>query len=111
LVVDGKRYAVVGVMAPRFSIPGSDAELWTPLSMAGLPTSPGFRYLRVLGRLAPGMTAEAANAQLDVIAARTAQANPADAAGWNTNLMAVPEMIIGTQFRRAVIMLVGVVGF
>src|SRR5262249_11943375 len=109
--VDGKRYAVIGVMPPRFSIPGTDAALWAPLRLAGLPAGHGFRILRVLGRLAPGETVASATTQLDVIAARTAAAFPAEAANWSTNLIACPEMIIGASFRRAVISLAGVVAF
>ncbi|HEY9228889.1 MAG TPA: ABC transporter permease [Gemmatimonadaceae bacterium] len=109
VMIDGKRYTVVGVMPARFLIPGTNAELWTSLPATGLPTGHGYRYLRVLGRLAPGVTLEAANAQLDVIAARTAIAFPRDAANWSTSMMGVPEMIIGTSFRRAVLALGAVV--
>ena len=109
VIVDGKRYSVVGVMPRRFSVPGTNAELWMPLSFTGVPDSHGFRYLRVLGRLAPGVTATDANAQLDVISARIAATFPADAAGWSANILRVPEMIVGTQFRRAMLTLIGVV--
>ena len=111
LSLDGKRYTVVGVMPPRFRVPGTDADVWTPLSLDSAPTSPGARYLRVLGRLAPGFTVATATAQLDVIASSMAKEFPGFSAGWSTKISAVPEMIIGTQFRRAVIMLVGVVAF
>src|SRR5215510_7411233 len=111
LSLDGKRYTVVGVMPRRFFVPGTNAQVWTPLSLVGAPTSPGNRYLRVLGRPAPGFTVATANAQLDVIAASMAKQFPTFSEGWSTKISAVPEMIIGTQFRRAVIMLVGVVAF
>src|SRR5207342_1307059 len=94
-----------------FLIPGTNADLWTPLVLAGLPASHSNRYLRVLGRLAPGVSAAKAHAELDIVAARTASAFPGDAAGWSTAVLPVPEMIIGTSFRRAVITLIGVVVF
>jgi predicted permease len=111
VTVDGQRYAVVGVMPPRFLIPGTNADIWTPLVVAGLPGLHSNRYLRVLGRLAPGVDAARAHAELDVLAARTAKAFPADAADWSTDILPVPEWIIGTTFRRAVITLLGVVAF
>lgn len=111
VVVDGKRYAVVGVMPPRFFVPGTTAAMWTPLSFVKASTVRSERYLRVLGRLAPGVTREAADAQLDAVAERIATADPANAGGWSTYSLSVPEMIIGTQFRRAVLTLTGVVAF
>jgi predicted permease len=111
ITLDGRRYTVVGVMPPRFFIPGTNAEVWAPLSLASASSHHGNRYLRVLGRLSPGVTRESAVADLDLIAQRIAQAYPADAAGWSVNAMAVPEMIIGPQFKRAVVTLIGVVAF
>jgi hypothetical protein len=111
LTLDGKRYTVVGVMPPRFFVPGTNAQVWTPLFIESAPPPTGDRHLRVLGRLAPGYTVASAHAQLDVIAARIAKEIPGFSAGWSTKVSSVPEMIIGTQFRRAVLMLVGVVAF
>jgi putative ABC transport system permease protein len=98
-------------MPPRFFVPGTNAQVWTPLSIESAPPPTGDRHLRVLGRLAPGYTVATAHAQLDVIAARTAKEIPGYSEGWSTKVSSVPEMIIGTQFRRAVVMLVGVVAF
>jgi putative ABC transport system permease protein len=111
ITLDGRRYMVVGVMPSRFVIPGTPAQLWAPLSLSGAPTLHSNRYLRVLGRLAPSVSPENARRELDVIAQRIAQTFPADAAGWSTNMMSVPEMIVGTQFKRAILTLVGVVAF
>ena len=111
ILLDGRAHRVIGVMPPRFFVPGSPAPLWTPLSLEGAPTDHGNRYLRVLGRLAPGVTLDRARAELDVIATRLATGFPATNAGWAVNAMAVPEMIIGSPFRRAVLVLLGVVGF
>jgi predicted permease len=111
LRLDDATYTVVGVMPPRFSVPGSAAQIWTPLSLAGAPEDHGNRYLRVLGRLAPGATIERARLEMDVIAARLSAEHPETNKTWSVNIVAVPEMIVGTQFRRAVLALVGVVAF
>lgn len=111
LVLDGKRYAVVGIMPPRFLVPGTSAQLWIPLSFANAPNERGNRYLRVLGRLAPGATLTQAQRELDVIADRIAKSYPRDADGWGTALVPVRDLIIGTQFERALLTLVGVVAF
>src|SRR5439155_13682990 len=111
LTIDGRKLTVIGVMPLRFVIPGSAAQLWTPLSLTGASPDHGNRYLRVLGRLAPGVSLERARSDMDVIAGRIAQQHPETNTGWTVNLVSVPEMIVGTQFRRAVLLLVGVVGF
>jgi putative ABC transport system permease protein len=111
LTIDGLRHMVVGVMPPRFSIPASGAEIWTPLLLASASTDHSNRYLRVLARLAPGVTVERARLQMDAIAAALGQEHPATNGKWSVNMMSVPENIVGTQFRRAVMVLLGVVGF
>jgi predicted permease len=111
LLIDGHAYRVIGVMPPRFIVPGTPAEIWTPLSLAGASDDHGNRYLRVLARLAPGMDVDRARTELDVIAGRLAVQHPGTNTGWTVNMMPVTEMIIGTDFRRAVLVLLGVVGF
>ena len=114
VALDGVPVTVVGVMPPRFWIPGTPAQVWTPLSLAGTDQKMldhANRYLRVLGRLAPGVTREAALARLDVVAARLARDHPATNGPWTVNAMAVPEMLVGKEFRSAVLILLGVVGF
>lgn len=111
LTIDGRRHSIVGVMPPRFVIPGSAAGMWTPLSFANAPVDRGNRYLRVLARLAPGATLEQARLQMGEVATRLAVAHPGTNGPWSVSIRSVPEMIIGEQFRRAVLALLGVVGF
>jgi putative ABC transport system permease protein len=111
VVIDGKRHTVVGVMPPRFSIPPMTAEIWTPLSLPTVTSDHSNRYLRVLARLTPGVTLERAREQMDAIAAALGQEHPGTNGKWSVNMLSVPEMIVGTQFRRAVLVLLGVVGF
>jgi predicted permease len=111
LTIDGVTHSVVGVMPPRFWVPGTPAELWVPLSLAGASDDHSSRSLRVLARLAPGATVERARMEMEVIARRLARQHPATNASWSVNMMPVTEMIIGTDFQRAVLVLLGVVGF
>ncbi len=111
ITIDGRRHTVIGVMPPRFSIPATSAVIWTPLSLANAMADRGNRYLRVLARLAPGVTLERARSQMDAIAAALAQEHPETNRSWSINMMSVTEMVVGTQFRRAVLALLGVVGF
>ena len=111
LTLDGKPVTVVGIMPRRFWVPGTPAQIWTPLSLAGASDDHSNRYLRVLARLAPGRTLAQARPEADAISARLARDFPATNAPWTINMMGVPEMVVGRQFRRALLVLVGVVAF
>ena len=111
LTLDGIGVTVVGVMPPRFFVPGTPAQVWTPLSLSGASEDHSKRYLRVLARLAPGTMVDAALAQVNTVAAQLARDYPATNGPWTANAMSVTEMIVGRQFRRSVLVLTGVVAF
>jgi putative ABC transport system permease protein len=89
---------VIGVMPKTFRgiINGGDRDLWFPLqSWSRLGDvreleNRGNRWFRVLSRLAPGVTAPAANAQLQTIAQRMAADFPATNRGRRFNV--VPDL-------------------
>ena len=110
LIVDGQPHTLVGIMPPRFLVPGTSAEVWTPLSLEMASTDHSNRYLRVLARLRPGIDAARGLRELNQIAIRLEREFPATNTGWSVNAMAVTEMIVGRSFRRSVLVLLGVVG-
>lgn len=63
--MDGRSITVLGVMPESFAFPDPDTDAWIP---AGIdPTNPPSRsnhFARILGRLAPGVTMEAATLEL-----------------------------------------------
>jgi putative ABC transport system permease protein len=68
---------VVGVMAARFSFPGT-AELWQPMAlMPGAATAPrNVRNVNGIGRLADGVTIEQARSEVTAMAQRLARDHP-----------------------------------
>jgi predicted permease len=73
---DATQHIVVGVMPAGFNFPG-EAELWLPYSTDGIkPTVRGGWSANVVARLKPGVTRAKAQAEMDVIAGRLAQAYP-----------------------------------
>jgi len=107
--IDGVPHTVVGVMPRAFAIPNNPAELWEPLVLRA-NADRGNRYLRVVGRLAPGATLEAATAELRALAARLGQSFPATNAGWSVSTLTVNETVVGESFRRGSLLLLAASG-
>ena len=83
ITLDDRSYTVVGVMPPGFEFPiqNEPVELWTPIAADASGTDPvtgqrGAHFLRVIGRLKPGVTHEQAQSELTAIAARLEQQYP-----------------------------------
>ena len=76
--LSGVPHEVVGVMGPDFPYPERPYDLWVPLTVNPREMTreiPPFG-LRSVARLRPGVTIEAAQRQMDLIAARLAQRHP-----------------------------------
>ena len=78
--LNGSTYTVVGVLPPRFLFPFRDAEIAVPLTLHSDPrrADRGANFLRVVARLAPGVTVTRAKSDLDAIARRLQQRYPVE---------------------------------
>jgi putative ABC transport system permease protein len=106
--LDGTLHTIVGVMPPEFVVPGNDAQVWTPLRLEENGDR-SLRFLRVFGRLKPGFQVEDAIADLGAVTERLSQAFPVTNGGWSITIRPLNEVVVGPVFRRAVIVLLGVV--
>jgi putative ABC transport system permease protein len=75
VLLDGEPHTIVGVMPPRFwySYPGVD--IWAPFYITGSEHRSS-HYIRVLGRLEPGVTPEQAQDEIGRIATQLAATYP-----------------------------------
>lgn len=78
LIIDGEPRTLVGVMPPHFQAFGSRTEIWTPLSQTRDSDSYANLSGELLARLKPGVTVQAASADLDVIVQRLVADHPKD---------------------------------
>lgn len=80
LELDGSSFTVVGVMPKGFAFPSSEYQLWVSFPDE-LKTSPvrNAGYLKVLARLAPGITLDQARREMAQVAARIGEAHPEEA--------------------------------
>ncbi len=114
LRLDGRLYTVVGVLSPRFRFLNAprDTDVWLPLGSDPFTDrryARGVRSAAVLGRLKPGVTLEAAQTEVNTIAARLATTYPGDNRGRGMVAMSLREQIVG-RLRPAILVLLGAVG-
>jgi len=79
LRIDDESYQVVGVMPEGFQFPRGDTQLWMPLQFprsASNADGREVRFLRVVGRLKPGISWQQAEEQVQTISKRLAEAYP-----------------------------------
>ena len=110
--LDSKAATIVGVLPRTFEFAqGNSAPLWVPLHASGqLLDRRSLRWFNVLGRLAPGVTANQANAEMKGIAAQLAYAYPKENDSISVVLMPFRDRIVG-KVRPLLLVLLGAVGF
>jgi len=102
LDVDGRPWRVVGVMPPEFDMPQRSA-FWVPWDLAAaypaarFPDGPprDFRFLQVAGRLADGVSIEAAASWGDLVSAQLAAEHPDVNRGWTLRLIPLRDHLLG----------------
>lgn len=102
---------VIGVMPRGFSYP-EKAELWMPQTTFGDPgygVRTGHNW-RIVGRLAPGITAKQAQADIGAIERRIKQQYPSPFQGKDAAVTPLASQIAG-EVRRPLLLLFGAVGF
>ena len=109
LTLDGRAYTVVGVMPSSTNF--GPIQLWTPLALdPALADNRERRFLRVVGRLKPGVTIERANAALARVAARMERDHPDTHSGWTALAEPIDERLVG-DIRPALKVLTAAVAF
>jgi putative ABC transport system permease protein len=102
LTIGDQPYTIVGVAPP--GLPG-EVELWPRWRFPNdLLAHRDWHLVQVYGRLAPGVTPEAAQRELNVIAGRLATAYPQTNTGWSVSAVPLPDQLVG-DVRPALTML------
>jgi putative ABC transport system permease protein len=106
ITLGGVPYTIVGAGARGLALP-AEVDIWAPFQT---DTTLGRRndFLQVIGRLAPGATAETAEVELATIARRLEAEYPASNAGWGVELIGLHERIVG-EIRPALLVFLGAV--
>ena len=111
VVLGGTPHTIAGVLPKGFHFARSrDAEIWTPL----VPSTDErerrrFRWLNLVGRLAPGATVAQAEAELDAVARRLGELYPESNAGSEVEVVPLRDELVGSV-RPLLAILLGAVG-
>ena len=115
ITLEGIKFTVIGVMPPSFEFPiqNEPVELWTTIAGDASGADPvtnqrGAHFLRVIGRLKPGVTEEKAQAELTAIAARLEQQYPDTNTHKSLRVDSALKALVG-DIRPALLILLGAV--
>ena len=112
LTLDGEGYTIIGVMPAAASLaswPPMARDLWVPLALTAENRAVRDNHnLAAVARLKPGIGADEARSQLEVIARRLEQAYPEANAGWGATLMSLQDDIVGDIGSTLVLLLAAV---
>ncbi len=107
--LNGLFYTVVGVMPASFDLRADGPELWVPLVLtAAEDASFSSSYLRLVGRLRPGVSLARAQREVDAVARRLAVEHPEDDARYRARLEGFLDGTVG-GFRKRLEVLQGAV--
>jgi putative ABC transport system permease protein len=109
LKLDREVHQVIGVMPESFRFP-DDAQLWVPLKLgiedAGLRDA---HFLRVVGRLKPGVDLKRARGEMDLISGRLTEQYPSSNKDLSVNVVSLHDQVVG-KVKPALLALFGAVG-
>jgi putative ABC transport system permease protein len=110
VILNGRSHTVIGVMSAAFEFPDDRIDMWRPMAMsAEQRQNRAGKWLKVVGRLKPGVSIEQASAGMSAVAQQLEQQYPASNAGWGVNLVPLHEEIVGEV--TFLFILLGAVGF
>ena len=109
VALNGPLFTVVGVMPPGLQYP-NDTDVWHRITWDVAQHSRGAHFMESLFRLKPGMTPEAANAELRALTKRLGVENPSTNGEYSARAIPLATEIVGF-FRPALFALFGAAGF
>jgi len=110
--LDDNSVTIIGVLPKEFEFaPRSTADIWVPLHLGtDFATRRNLRWMRVIGRLAPGVKLEQAQSEMRTITAGLAAAYPQQDAAIQVVMVPLRDRIVG-QVQPLLLVLFCAVGF
>ena len=110
LTLNDQRYTVVGVMPPKFKFPYGKFQLWVPLPLTATDEQKRPRRFNAVARLRGETALPTVQAAMTALGAQLDKERP-DPRGWGTRLSQLGAIRVNPGPRRAMLVLLGAVGF
>ncbi|HKV47121.1 MAG TPA: ABC transporter permease [Candidatus Acidoferrales bacterium] len=110
LRVNGESYTVVGVLPPG-PYDRLNEDIFAPLAFKPEQINHDFHWLLVKGRLKPGATIKQAQADMDVVTKRIADAYPKSNKSWSSSVEQMQNDFLGRDTKNAMYLMMGAVAF
>jgi predicted permease len=111
IVLEGVPRVVVGIMPPGFRFLDARPDVFLPLDLTPADRAREDRFLKALGRLAPGVSLGEARIELRQIAVQLQEEYPEANADWTVQLVSLHEDMLGPWGKSASLILMVAVGF
>jgi putative ABC transport system permease protein len=111
IVLDGEAHTVIGVLQKDSPFDRAAAQIWKPLAFQPSNMTRDFRWLGASAKLKPGMTLALAQAEMDVVGRRIANASPDSNKGWGVAVDRLADVLIGPQLQTAITILFAATSF
>ena len=105
--LNGTAYTIVGIAPTALSLL-TNGDVWVPLIINPPREARLNHVIFVVGRLKPGITIAAAQAEMDTIATRVGQQYP-EVKEWGIRLITFSDTFVSSQLRTALLVLLGAV--
>src|SRR5580658_6662815 len=110
ITLDGERYSEIGIMPRAFDYPPG-VQLWMPIALPDSAASDyHHHYVRVMGRLKPGVSVAQAQAQMTTLALQIGAEQPTTDAGNGVKIASLRRELAG-DIQTPLYVLSGAVGF
>jgi len=110
ITVSGEPMEIVGIMPPGFQFLDRNIDAWLPLALPAQARTPRGRSIRVVARLKPGVSLEAARREMTRIAGGLAAEFPNTNNNWSADVQRLDQHVAG-DLRPTLLVLLGAVGF
>jgi putative ABC transport system permease protein len=107
---DRRPTTIVGVMPANSPFDRGFTDVWRPLAFGAGERTRDYHWLRVVARLAPGVTFEQAQANMDAIGTGIARDYPDVKKGWSVRLDRLADQTVSTNLQQSLQVLLGAVG-
>ncbi|HNJ43550.1 MAG TPA: ABC transporter permease, partial [Acidobacteriota bacterium] len=116
MTINHQKCTIVGVMPSTFQFPSAETELWKPIAFTPdqfQVDQRGSHWLRIIGRLNPGISLAQAQAEMTTVAERLQLQNPdyyESNSGWGITVSALQEEQT-REVRPTLVLMLAAVGF